>query len=52
MLTNTHVFESERTNTSQHDVTRIDDSASYVTHPSHIQYDNLPPQQHVYERVN
>ena len=51
ILANTHVYENEGFDASQHDVTATGDHSTYVTHPSHLQYDNLPPQQHVYEHV-
>ena len=50
--TNTHVYENEKFNALQHEISGASDRATYVTHPSHLQYDNLPPQQHVYECVN
>ena len=50
--TNTHVHDNEGFDASQPEVIGTGDSATYVTHPAHLQYNNLPPQQHVYENVS
>ena len=51
-ITNVQVYENEGFDAPEYEELKADDSATlYVTQPIHLQYDNLPLQQHVYESV-